>query len=378
MKPANRAAEAVIKNWLGKGKVIILTGARQVGKTTLFRKMTEGKKDILWMNADEAEVRERLNNTSIENLRIIIGKKKFMVIDEIQRVPDAGLMLKLIADQFKSVQVMATGSSALDIADTIYEPLTGRHFLFHLHPLMISEMYEDLSPFEIEQKLPFHLVYGCYPDIYNRPEEAEFVLKNLTSQYLYKDILGWKDIRKPQLLDKLLRLLAYQVGAQVSIAELGNQLQVKSETIESYLDLLEKSFLIFRLPALSNNPRKEISKMSKFYFWYNGIRNAVIDDFDDLSIRRDNGMLWENFIISERRKWLSWHKPQIKTFYWRNYNQSEVDYIEKEKHKLSAYEIKWSYRKQHNVSRAFTNSYPKAKTEVISRNNFAEFLGIEY
>jgi predicted AAA+ superfamily ATPase len=157
MKPANRAAEAVIKNWLGKGKVIILTGARQVGKTTLFRKMTEGKKDILWMNADEAEVRERLNNTSIENLRIIIGKKKFMVIDEIQRVPDAGLMLKLIADQFKSVQVMATGSSALDIADTIYEPLTGRHFLFHLHPLMISEMYEDLSPFEIEQKLPFHL-----------------------------------------------------------------------------------------------------------------------------------------------------------------------------------------------------------------------------
>jgi predicted AAA+ superfamily ATPase len=378
MKPANRAAEAVIKNWLGKGKVIILTGARQVGKTTLFRKMTEGKKDILWMNADEAEVRERLNNTSIEKLRIIIGKKKFMVIDEIQRVPDAGLMLKLIADQFKSVQVMATGSSALDIADTIYEPLTGRHFLFHLHPLMISEMYEDLSPFEIEQKLPFHLVYGCYPDIYNRPEEAEFVLKNLTSQYLYKDILGWKDIRKPQLLDKLLRLLAYQVGAQVSIAELGNQLQVKSETIESYLDLLEKSFLIFRLPALSNNPRKEISKMSKFYFWDNGIRNAVIDDFDDLSIRRDNGMLWENFIISERRKWLSWHKPQIKTFYWRNYNQSEVDYIEKEKHKLSAYEIKWSHRKQHTVSRAFTNSYPKAKTEVISRNNFAEFLGIEY
>jgi predicted AAA+ superfamily ATPase len=374
MRPANRDAQSIIENWLGKGKVIILTGARQVGKTTLFRKIVENKRDVLWLNADESKVREKFQLLSTENLKRLVSGKKYVIIDEIQRIPDSGLLLKLLADNFKSTQVMATGSSALDIADKIYEPLTGRHFLFHLHPLMISEMYAGNSPFEIEQKLPFHLVYGCYPDIYNRPDDAEFLLKNLATQYLYKDILGWKEIRKPQLLEKLLQLLAYQIGSQVSVAELGNQLKVKSETVESYLDLLEKSFLIFRLPAFSNNPRKEVSKMNKIYFWDNGIRNSLIDDFDEISIRRDQGLLWENFVISERRKWLAWNKPNVKTYFWRSYNQSEVDYIEKDKQKISAFEIKWSLKNKNVFSRAFTNSYPKASTQVITPNDIDDIF----
>lgn len=376
MKTIQRIAKEHLEKWLGKRKVIVLTGARQVGKTTLFQTMFENKEDLLWLNADETPTREKLQILSVENLKYVIGKSKWVVIDEIQRIPNAGLLLKLLIDNFKDVQFLATGSSALDIAETIFEPLTGRHILFHLHPLMFSEMYAKLTPFEVEQKLPFHLVHGCYPDAYNYPVDAETLLKNLANQYLYKDILVWKDIRKPQLLDKLLKLLAYQIGSEVSVAELANQLKVKSETVESYIDLLEKSFVVFRLPAFSNNPRKEISKMSKIFFWDNGIRNAVIDNFDALSMRNDGGKLWENFAISERMKWLAWNNLQTKSYFWRNYNQSEVDYVELYKKQISAYEIKWNTTKKHKVSTAFTNAYPSANTKIITPMQIAYFSGI--
>ncbi len=376
MTEIKRTAENKLSKWLGKRKVLILTGARQVGKTTLFRKMSSAADSVLWLNADDITVRERLRIHTLENLKNIVGKSNWVVIDEIQRIPNAGLLLKLLHDNFPGVQFLATGSSALDISETIFEPLTGRHLLFHLHPLMISEMYQNLTPFEIEQKLPFHLIHGTYPDVFNFPENAETLLKNLANQYLYKDILSWKEIRKPQLLDKLLKMLAFQVGAEVSLAELGNQLKVKSETVENYIDLLEKSFVIFRLPAFSNNPRKEVSKMSKIYFWDNGIRNAVINSFEDLSIRNDGGVLWENFMISERMKWIVWEKPNTKSFFWRSYNQSEVDYVEAEKKKISAFEIKWNSRKKHKVSAAFTNIYPEAETRIITPENFAHFCGV--
>jgi uncharacterized protein len=377
VKTIQRLAKDKLGSWLGKQKVIILTGARQVGKTTLFQTMLEDKEDLLWLNADETPIRERLQILSMENLKQLIGKNKCVVIDEIQRIPNAGLLLKLLVDNFKDVQFLATGSSALDIAETVFEPLTGRHILFHLHPLMISEMYRELTPFEIEQKVPFHMVFGCYPDVYNFSQDAETLLKNLANQYLYKDILVWKDIRKPQLLDKLLQLLAHQIASEVAVGELANQLKVKSETIESYLDLLEKSFVIFRLPAFSNNPRKEISKMSKIYFWDTGIRNAVIDNFEDLSMRNDVGKIWENFIISERMKLNAWEKPHVKSYFWRNYNQSEVDYVEVNRKQITAYEIKWNTRKKHQVSNAFTNAYPEANTEIITPMNFAKFCGLE-
>jgi uncharacterized protein len=377
MEVINRQAKIQLEKWIGKRKVIVLTGARQVGKTTLFHTMFGEKEGLLWLNADETPVRERLQILSIENLKGVIGKNSWVVIDEIQRIPNAGLLLKLLIDNFKDVQFLATGSSALDIAETIFEPLTGRHLLFHLHPLMLAEMYSKLSAFEIEQKIPFHLVFGCYPDVYNYTSDAETLLKNLTNQYLYKDVLVWKDIRKPQLLDKLLQLLAHQIGSEVSVAELANQLKVKSETVESYIDLLEKSFVVYRLPAFSNNPRKEISKMHKIFFWDNGIRNAIIDNFDDVSIRTDVGKLWENFMMSERMKWLAWNNPNAKSYFWRNYNQSEVDYVEVNKKQITAFEMKWNTSKKHKVTAAFTNAYPEALTEIITPTNFVSFCGIE-
>jgi predicted AAA+ superfamily ATPase len=377
MEVIKRHAQSQLVKWIGRRKVIILTGARQVGKTTLFTTMLGEKQGLLWLNADETHVRERLQILSVENFKGIIGKNTWVVIDEIQRIPNAGLMLKLLIDNFKDVQFLAIGSSALDIAENIFEPLTGRHLLFHLHSLMLAEMYNNLSAFEIEQKIPFHLVYGCYPDVYNNPSDAAILLKNLANQYLYKDVLVWKDIRKPQLLDKLLQLLAHQIGSEVSIAELANQLKVKSETVESYIDLLEKSFVVYRMPAFSNNPRKEISKMHKIFFWDNGIRNAIIDNFDDTSIRTDAGKLWENFIITERMKWLAWNNPSTKSYFWRNYNQSEVDYLEVNKKQITAYEMKWNTAKKHKLTAAFTNTYPEAQTEIITPINFASFCGVK-
>lgn len=377
METIKREAENNLRNWLGKGKVLFLTGARQVGKTTLLQTLFAETKDVLWLNADETPVRERLQIMSLENLKNMVGKSKWVIIDEIQRIQNAGLLLKLLHDHFKDVQFIATGSSALDISETIFEPLTGRHLLFHLHPLMLAEMYKGLSPFKTEQKLPFHLIYGCYPDVYNCPDDAEILLKNLANQYLYKDILAWKDIRKPQLLEKLLKLLAFQISAEVSIAELAKQLGVKSETVENYIDLLEKSFVIFRLPAFSTNPRKEISKMSKIYFWDNGIPNAIIDAFEALPMRNDEGPLWENFMISERIKYIYRRNKGIKSYFWRNYNQSEVDYLEKEKNAIRAYEIKWNTKKKHRVSNAFINAYPSAATEIITPLSFTPFCGLE-
>jgi len=376
MNKINRIAGEQIKQWLFRRKALILTGARQVGKTTLLHNLFENEDTVLWLNADEAPVRERLSELSVTNLSQVVGNNRLLIIDEIQRIENSGLLLKLLVDNFPDIQVVATGSSALDISERIFEPLTGRHILFHLYPFALAELYIGKSAFEIENQLSFHLVYGNYPEISLNRDVAKTLLKNLAGQYLYKDVLVWKDIRKPELLDKLLKLLAYQVGSEVSVHELATQLKVKSETVESYIDLLEKSFVIYRLNAYSTNPRKEVSKMSKIYFWDNGIRNAVIGNFDDLTIRRDIGELWENFIVSERMKMNAWLHPERQSFFWRNYNQSEVDYVEIDGKKLSGFECKWNTKKNHKVTAAFTNAYPDAQTEIITPRNFVEFCGV--
>jgi len=373
MEVYKRILEKSIQTLLFKGKAIVIIGARQVGKTTLLHSLNYHSIDYLWLNADENNVRERLTNPPINNLKTIIGNYKVVIIDEIQRIQNAGLLLKLMVDNFKDVQFIATGSSALEISDVIFEPMTGRHFLFYLYPFSLAELYSNKSPFEIEQELPFHLVYGNYPEICTKRDIAEVLLKNLTEQYLYKDVLVWKDIRKPELLDKLLKLLAYQICSEVSIHELANQLNVKSETVENYIDLLEKSFVVYRLKSYGTNPRKEVSKMSKILFWDNGIRNAIINDFSNLANRNDHGQLFENFMISERMKINAWQNTSTKSFFWRNYNQSEVDYVEFSNKQLSAYEIKWNTKKQFRVTKAFTNLYPKASTQVISPQNFYNF-----
>lgn len=377
MEVFGRIAQNVLQKWLNKGKVLVITGARQVGKTTMLQNMfDDADQKVLWLNADETRVRTRLSELDVAALENVVGNYKTVIIDEVQRIENPGLLLKILADHFKNVQFIATGSSALDISERIFEPLTGRYLLFHLYPFTLAEIYKYESVFEIENKLPFHLVYGNYPDIFKHQNEAETLLKNLSNQYLYKDVLVWKDIRKPQLLDKLLKLLSYQVGSKVSIHELSNQLQVSSETVDIYIDLLEKSFVIFRLPAYSTNPRKEISKMDKIFFWDNGIRNAVIGNYDDLSIRQDVGQLWDNFVISERMKMNSWIAPDRKGYFWRNYNQSEVDYVETEGNHLSAFEMKWNTRKNHSVTRAFTNAYPDANTAVVTPTSFDKFCAL--
>jgi predicted AAA+ superfamily ATPase len=376
MNAYQRQTAASIKSWLFNRKAIVLIGARQVGKTTLLEQLFANESDLLWLNADETHVRQRLEVHNIEALKAVVGSYKLLIIDEVQRIKNAGILLKLLTDNFKDVQVVATGSSSLDISASIFEPLTGRHVQFYLYPLGMSELYAGKSVFEVEQQLPFHLVYGCYPDICLHRAKAKTLLQNLTDNYLYKDVLIWKEIRKPALLDKLLKLLAYQVGAEVSLNELSNQLQVNIETVDRYIDLLEKSYVIFRLAAYSTNPRKEVTKMHKIYFWDNGVRNAVIGDFNDLSNRNDHGQLWENFIIAERLKFLSWQEDKPKSYFWRNYNQSEVDYVEHSTKKLAAFEFKWNTYQKHRVSKAFTNEYPHATTDVITPLNFAGFCGL--
>lgn len=368
-----RYASVKITPWLNRHKAILVIGARQVGKTTMLKNMFSNTSDILWLNADENTTREKLAQQDLKSLKHIVGNYKVLVIDEVQRIANAGLLLKLLVDNFKDLKVIATGSSSLDISESVFEPLTGRHINFHLYPFSMAELYAGKSPFELEQQIPFHLVYGCYPDICNNQEIAETLLIKLTNQYLYKDVLIWKDIRRPELLDKLLKLLSFQVGSEVSLHELGNQLQVKSETVENYINLLEKSFVIFRLNAYSTNARKEVTKMSKIYFWDNGVRNAVIGNYSNLGIRNDVGQLWENFMISERMKMNSTMDLPIKSYFWRNYNQSEVDYVEEENGKLHAFEMKWNTRKKNTVSKAFLNMYTNAQTDIIHPQNFSEF-----
>ncbi len=368
-----RYAVPKITPWLSRHKAILIIGARQVGKTTMLSNMITDMENVLWLNADESTTRDKLAKQDIESLKLIVGNYKTIIIDEVQRIANAGLLLKILVDNFKDLKIIATGSSSLDISENIFEPLTGRHISFYLFPFTLAELYDGKSPFEIEKYLPFHLIYGSYPDVYNNQEIAETLLKNLTNQYLYKDVLIWKDIRKPELLDKLLKLLSFQVGSEVSINELANKLHVKSETVETYIDLLEKSFVIFRLSAYSTNARKEVTKMSKIYFWDNGIRNAVIGNYTSLTLRNDIGQLWENLMIAERMKMNYTMDLPIKSYFWRNYNQSEVDYIEEKDGKLYAFEMKWNTRTKNRVSQAFLNMYSDANTDVIHPQNFTEF-----
>ena len=374
----NRNLQPFLQKRFFRNKALILTGARQVGKSTLVNHLAEqvGVK-TLFLNADEARIRKSLKDPDIQSLKNLIGKNKLVIIDEIQRVENSGLVLKLMVDNFKGVQFIATGSSALDISDKVFEPLTGRHFLFHLYPFTLSELYKEESVYEIGTQLPFHMIYGSYPEVCNNREEPEIIIKNLANQYLYKDVLAWKNIRKPDLLDRLLQLLAYQVTSEVSLNELASQLKIKTETVENYIDVLEKSFVVFRLKSYSTNERKEVSKMKKILFWDNGIRNALIGDFRPLEQRTDAGLLWENFIISERMKRNHYLQKNIKSYFWRSRQQQEVDYVESENKVIRAFEMKWNSHKKNYVTKAFTNLYPKAKTELVQPTNYAEFCYLD-
>ena len=370
----SRLLEKNIKDNFFKGKAIIILGARQVGKTTLLKKIANNIENVLWLNADTFEVQTLLEKASSKRFMSIIKNNKIVIIDEAQRIKNIGLKLKIITDEFEDVQLIVTGSSSFDLSNEINEPLTGRKFEYKLFPFSFEEMVKHHGLFDELNFLEQRMIYGYYPDVVVSKDNKDDILKLLADSYLFKDILIWNKIKKSDKIIKLLQALAFQIGNQVSYNELGRIVGLNSETVESYVQLLEKSFIIFRLGTFSRNLRSELKKTRKIYFCDNGIRNAVINNFTAIELRNDKGVLWENFIISERRKYLSYHKIYANTYFWRTHAQQEIDYIEEREGNLFAFEFKWSKHKKSFIPKTFTKTYPKAIAKIITPSNFEDFL----
>jgi len=369
----DRKLRQSIGNKLFKGKAIIITGARQTGKTTLVHRVLDDQKNIVHMNCDEPVVRESLTNTNLADLQRVIGQNKIVFIDEAQRVKNIGLTLKLITDNIKEVQLIVTGSSSLDLANEINEPLTGRKWEFQLFPISWGEYVAYRGFLKAKSELNQRIIYGMYPDVINHPGDENEVLLQLSDSYLYKDLLAFKGIRKPDLLEKLLQALSLQIGSEVSYNELSKLLQVDKNTVAKYIDLLEKTFVVFSVPSFSKNMRKEISKGKKIYFYDCGIRNAVISNFNNLELRTDKGPLWENFLMSERLKSLRYAGKRAKMHFWRTTDQREIDYIETEAESVRAWEMKWNPNAKTKTVSAFEKSY-KTDIEILTPDNFSDFL----
>ncbi|MDR1323179.1 MAG: ATP-binding protein [Candidatus Margulisbacteria bacterium] len=369
-----RTVEKSIKNRLNKGKIIILFGARQVGKTTLTKDIFQKKPNTLWLSGDEPDVQAIFENISAVRLRHIFGKNRYVVLDEAQRIKDIGVKLKLIADQLRGVQLVATGSSSFDLANQVNEPLTGRKWEYKMYPLSFTEMTAHHGLLAEKRLLPQRLVYGYYPEVVNNPGGEKEILKLLTDSYLYKDILMWEQIKKPEKLLKLLQALAFQVGAQVSYSELGQLCGLDTKTVEKYLVLLEQCFVIFRLGSFSRNLRNELKNSKKIYFYDNGVRNAVIADFSLAETRRDIGALWENFLMSERKKKLDYAGLWRNSWFWRTIEQKEIDYIEEGDGQIEAFEFKWNPKARYKKPRQFLANYPHSKFHLITPENMEEFL----
>ena len=373
-----RAQQDIIERHLFRGKAIIVIGARQVGKSTLFRMILEGRTEpTLMLNCDEPEVKETLSNANLKELQLLVGQHKIVVIDEAQRVPDVGLTLKRIIDNFPDVQLMVTGSSSLELQSKLNEPLTGRKFEYHLFPLSTGELLTSQGLLAVKQTLESRLIYGSYPDIVTNAADAKELLLNLANSYLYKDLLELEGIRRPMLLSKLLTALALQVTSEVSYNELAQTIGTDNKTVEKYIDLLEKCFIVFRLNGFNRNLRTELKRSKKIYFYDNGIRNAILQNFAPLSMRQDIGALWENFVITERLKANQAAGRYVNSYFWRTTLQQEIDYVEESDGQFTLFEMKWNPKKGNTRFPAvFSEAYDVKEKIVVTPDNWLESLGL--
>lgn len=370
-----RGIEQAIDSRLFSGKAILLMGPRQVGKTTLVNAVLSRRTEpILRLNGDEPDVREILSEITSARLRSLIGPNRIVFIDEAQRISNIGLTLKLIVDQIPDVQVIATGSSALELAATIKEPLTGRKFEFFLYPFTFAELVAHHGELDETRALSDRLVMGSYPEIVTAPDLAIERAKLLADSYLYKDLLTLEELKKPQLLEKILRALALQIGSEVNTAELSRLLGVAIKTVEKYINLLMQAYIIFELPAFSRNVRNEIRKGRKIYFHDNGIRNAIIGNFQRLENRTDIGALWENYLVTERQKLWANTPTAPSRHFWRTTQQQEIDYIEAAADSLAAFEFKWNTHARAKFPKTYSRAYPESSVQMVNPKTYAEFL----
>jgi predicted AAA+ superfamily ATPase len=370
----HRIIEQLIKDDFGRGKIIVLMGARQVGKTTLFDSVVSGSSNVLRLNCDNYDDRSDLENKTSTELRQLMGNHEVVIIDEAQRAKNIGLSLKMLADLKLSMQILVTGSSSLTLANEINEPATGRLIEYNLFPLSLVELMQQTSPREEKRLLEQRMIYGLYPEVVTTPGDAKRILVNLVNNYLYRDLLEYRGVKKPEVLQKLVRALALQIGSEVSYNELSRTVGVDKATVESYIDLLEKCFVVFRLPAYSSNLRSEIKRGRKIYFYDNGIRNALLSNFAPLELRDDVGMLWENMMVSERIKRNSYSRSYAQMYFWRTQQQQEVDLIEEQDGRLTAFEFKWNTKKKAKLPKTFIDNYPNTDFKVISPDNYVEFV----
>lgn len=365
----------LVENDLGKGKVILILGARQVGKTTLVKAIAEhANENYLYLNGDLSSVQQLFTSNSLDRLKTIFGKHDVIVIDEAQRIVDIGLKLKIAVDALPEKQLIVTGSSSLELAKGVNEPLTGRKFQHFMYPIAFAELCNEWGAAMALDTLEQRLLFGSYPEVINEKGTERRYLELIVDSYLYKDLLQVEGIRRQDLLKKILQALSFQVGNEVSYNELAKTVGADRTTVEHYIGLLEQAFVIFKLSSYSRNLRSELKRSRKIYFWDNGVRNALIANFAPLGSRQDIGALWENFLVSERRKMRHYKQGYANDYFWRTYAQQEIDYLEEADGQISAYEFKWNPNKQPKLPKTFAKAYGEVAFRVINRENFLEFV----